>query len=305
MTLCDAIVVSYNSHEVVRRCVAPLAARPEVRVIVVDNASLDGTLDALDGAPVVTLARPRNEGFARACNIGWRTSDAPFVLLLNPDAVLTWSALRVLIRALEDHPEVAVVGPRLERADGTLELSQHRFPRLSTTYGQALFLHRLLRRARFEDDVRNALAYARPQSPDWLSGACLLIRRPVLEALGGLDERFFLYREDVDLCRRVRDRGLTVRYEPRAVALHDGGGSSRADVTLPLYAASRTLYARKHRSRLGALLERLGLGLSAATHAVASRGTGARIGHARSLPVVVRPSGESGAARARGGFSFV
>jgi N-acetylglucosaminyl-diphospho-decaprenol L-rhamnosyltransferase len=290
MTLCDAIVVSYNSRDVLRRCVAPLAERPEVRVIVVDNASVDGSLDVLDGAPVVTLAQPRNEGFARACNVGWRSSDAPFVLLLNPDAVLTWTALRVLIRALEEDPDVGVVGPRLERPDGALELSQHRFPRLSTTYGQALFLHRLFRRARFEDDVRDAGAYARPQRPDWLTGACLLVRRSVLEALGGLDERFFLYREDVDLCRRVRDRSLAVRYEPRAVALHDGGGSSRPDVTLPLYAASRIRYAQKHRGRLGALLERLGLGLRALTHVVASRGgVRARVGHAHSLAVVLRP----------------
>jgi N-acetylglucosaminyl-diphospho-decaprenol L-rhamnosyltransferase len=286
--LVDAVVVSYNSGATLRRCVAPLAAREEVRVIVVDNASADGSLAALADLAVDAVALGRNIGFARACNVGWRSGDASYVLFLNPDATIAWDAVLTLVRTLEDDPSVGVVGPRLEHLDGSLQHSQHPFPRLSTTYGQALFLHHL--GLDVVDDLRDPQAYDEPGSPDWLSGTCLLLRRRVLEDLGGFDERFFLYREDVDLCRRLRDRGLDVRFEPRAFALHEGGGSSTPDVTLPLYTASRVLYAHKYRGRAGALLERLGLALRALTHVVVTRdGRRGRLGHARSVVAALKP----------------
>ena len=298
MTLIDAVIVTYNSRDVVLRCIRPLMERPEVRIIVVDNASPDRTLEVLDGAPVVAISHRRNHGFARAANVGWRASDSPFVLLLNPDAVIDWAALVVLVRALEQDPGIGVVGPRLERFDGSLEFSQHRFPRLRTTLGQSLFLHRILRRRHFEDDLRDPDAYARPQRPDWLSGACLLLRRSVLEELGGLDERFFLYREDVDLCRRLSSRGRVVAYEPQARALHEGRASSAPDLVLPLYAASRIEYAKAHRGTLAVALERLGLGLGALTHMLVSTGGWrTRIGHTRALAVVLAPKTGSMSAR--------
>jgi GT2 family glycosyltransferase len=111
----------------------------------------------------------------------------------------------------------------------------------------------------------------------------------VLEDLGGFDERFFLYREDVDLCRRIWERGLSVRYEPRARVVHEGGGSSSPEVTLPLYTASRIRYAEKHRDRLGSLAERVGLALRALTHVVVtSVGHRGCRGHARSPVVALR-----------------
>lgn len=257
-------------------------------MIVVDNASADGTLTALAGLRVTGLALARNVGFARACNAGWRAGGAPFVLFLNPDAAIAWSGVRTLVATLERDPRIGVVGPRLERPDGSLEHSQHPFPRLRSTFGQALFLHRV--GVDVVDDVRDPAAYARPRSPDWLTGACLLLRRAVVKELGGFDEGFFLYREDVDLCRRLRDRGLQVRYEPRALAVHAGGGSSAPEIRHPLYTASRLRYARKHRGRAGALLERLGLALRALTHVVAtSEGRRGRLGHARALAVAIRP----------------
>jgi N-acetylglucosaminyl-diphospho-decaprenol L-rhamnosyltransferase len=284
--LVDAVVVSYNSRRTLRRCVEPLAGRDDVKVIVVDNASADGSLDALAGLGVDTLALGRNVGFARGCNAGWRSGDAPFVLFLNPDATIEPGAVLTLVRTLEEDPGVGVVGPRLEHFDGSLQHSQHPFPRLRSTYGQALFLHHF--GLDVVDDLRDPRAYDEPRSPDWLSGACLLLRRAILEELSGFDERFFLYREDVDLCRRLRDRGLDVRFEPRARALHEGGGSSSPDVTLPLYTRSRVLYAHTHRSPAGALLERLGLALRALTHVVITRdGRRGRLGHARSLGVAL------------------
>jgi GT2 family glycosyltransferase len=281
----DAVVVSYNSREELRACVAPLSGAEGVDLVVVDNASTDGSLEALLGLPVTAVQLCRNGGFAHGCNAGWRLGQAPFVLFLNPDAVLRPDDLDRLAQVLEQEPEVGAVAPRIVGADGVLQWSQRRFPRLRSVYAQALFLHRLLPAA--DELVRDEEAYARPGSPDWVSGACILVRRTLLEQLDGFDEGFFMYCEDIDLCRRVRDAGYGVRFEPAAVAVHEGGASTPAGSMLPVLAASRLRYARKHRGSVAAALERLGIALSALTHAVAARGgRSIRHGHARSFRLV-------------------
>jgi N-acetylglucosaminyl-diphospho-decaprenol L-rhamnosyltransferase len=284
MPLVDVAVVSYNSSRNLRACAEPLAGHPELRVIVADNASTDGALETVSDLPVVRLALPRNGGFAHGCNAGAAAGEAPYVLFLNPDAVMEPAAVLRLVRALEDAPDTAAVGPKILHADGSLEFSQRRFPRLRSTYAQALFAHRFLPWADWTDElVRDEGAYAQAGPVDWLSGASILIRRTVLDALGGMDERFFMYCEDVDLCRRVWDAGYAVRFEPDAVAVHEGGASAPRASLLPTLAESRLLYARKHRGRTGAALERGGIALGALTHLVVARRSAVRAGHARSL----------------------
>src|SRR6266511_3110398 len=132
------------------------------------------------------------------------------------------------------------VAPRIVHTDGTLDYSQRRFPRLRSTYAQALFLHRLFPRATWTDEViREDEAYARRGSPDWVSGACMLMRRSVLEELNGLDEGFFMYCEDIDLCRRLRRAGYDLVFEPDARVLHEGGASAPRTSLLPVLASSR------------------------------------------------------------------
>jgi N-acetylglucosaminyl-diphospho-decaprenol L-rhamnosyltransferase len=285
MTSIDVVVVSYNSRDHLRRCVEPLCGREDVRVFVVDNASPEGSLDAVAGLPVVPLQLQRNGGFAHGCNRGWRAGRAPFVLFLNPDASIDPDSLLTLVRVLEQNPGVGAVGPRILDADGVLDYSQRRFPRLRSTYARALFLHRLLPQASWTDElVRDEAAYETPSSPQWISGACLLVRRSELEDLDGWDEQFFLYCEDKDLCRRLRARGFDVRYEPAAVCTHHGGASAPGASLLHVLAASRIRYARKHRSRAAAALERLGLVIEAVIRlAIARGGAPARAGHARAL----------------------
>ena len=126
--------------------------------------------------------------------------------------------------------------------------------------------------------------------PEWASGACLLVRRDSLVALDGLDERFFLYCEDKDLARRLRDLGQHIVYEPGAIATHASGASTPGGGLVQVLAASRIAYARKHRGTVAATLERIGVGLGALTHAVAGRGGRARRrGHLAALAVAVRP----------------
>jgi N-acetylglucosaminyl-diphospho-decaprenol L-rhamnosyltransferase len=289
--LVDVVVVSYNSSAHLRRCVEPLLPDSDLNVVISDNASSDGSLDVLAGLHVQILRLPRNGGFAYGCNSGWRSGSAPFVLFLNPDATIDPGSVRRLTRVLEEDSTAGAVGPRILEDDGTVALSQRRFPRLTSTYSQALFLHRVFPRAAWASElVSDEAAYERPGSPDWISGACLLVRRELLERLDGLDEGFFMYCEDKDLCRRVRDAGHDVRYEPEAAAHHEGGASAPRASLLTVLAESRVRYARKHRGRAGAVLERVGIALTALTHmVVASGGWTARAGHAAAFRAALRP----------------
>jgi N-acetylglucosaminyl-diphospho-decaprenol L-rhamnosyltransferase len=285
----DAVVVAYNSREHLRRCVEPLAAMPGVHVIVADNASPDGGLETIADLPITMLQNERNGGFSYGCNRGWRAGDAPYVLFLNPDAHIDEPSVRALAAVLDADERVGIVGPRIELEDGSLAHSQRRFPRLASTYGRALFLNRLFPRAAWSSElVRDEAAYARPGRPDWIVGACMLVRRGLLEQLGGLDEGFFLYCEDKDLCRRIRDAGHDVRYEPGAVCIHSEGASAPRPGLLGILAASRVRYARKHGGRVAAALERAGLALVALPRIVAAgRDRARRAGHLAALLAVM------------------
>jgi N-acetylglucosaminyl-diphospho-decaprenol L-rhamnosyltransferase len=265
----DVVVVSYNSGATLRGCVEPLCDLPGVSVTVVDNASPDDSAAVVSGLPVRVIHAERNGGFAYGCNIGAAAGSAPHLLLLNPDARIEPESLRALVAVLEQDASIGVAGPRILDEDGQLDWSQRRFPRLRSTFAQALFLQRVFPRTSWTDEViRDAGAYERPAAPDWLSGACMLIRRTALEPLGGLDEGFFLYSEDTDLCRRMRSAGWGVRFEPAATARHEGGGSAPRHRTEWISARSRVHYARKHHGRPVAALHAAGVWLRALTHAV-------------------------------------
>jgi N-acetylglucosaminyl-diphospho-decaprenol L-rhamnosyltransferase len=296
VSLVDVVIVSYNSRHTLRACVEPLSHDADFHVNVVDNASADGSLSAIKDLAVEACALPENRGFAAGCNYGWRRGKAPFVLFLNPDARINGDSVRRLVGVLEAKPWVGLVGPRIVDSSGTLEPSQRRFPRLASTFSQSLFLHRVFPRAPWTDElVRDARAYAESRSAEWLSGACLLARRDVLERVGGWDERFFLYGEDKDICRRVWDAGLEVVFEPHATVAHAGGASAPRSTLLPVLAASRIRYAHKHSGHAEAVLMRIGIALGAFTHMLAARKRANRVGHARALIAALRPTNRTAA----------
>lgn len=291
MAQVDVVVVTYRSGETVRGAIDPLAGKDFVRIHVVDNASGDGTADLLRTLPVEAIELERNGGFAHGCNVGAAAGSAPYVLFLNPDARIEVEAVQALASALDGNDSLGIAAPRIVEPDGALDYSLRRFPRLRSTYAQALFLHRVFPDAPWVDEViREPAAYERPGPVEWVSGACLLIRRSVLERIGGMDEGFFHYSEDMDLCARVRDAGHGIRYVPEAVAEHEGGASAPRHGLLPILAASRIRYANKHDSRPVALLGRAGVALGSATHALVSKGGwAARRGHLRALAVALLP----------------
>jgi N-acetylglucosaminyl-diphospho-decaprenol L-rhamnosyltransferase len=287
----DVVVVSYNNEAHLRARVEPLSKVVDLNVVVVDSASRDETLASVHDLPITTIALERNRGFAHACNVGWRRGEAPYVLFLNPDATIDAEDIRLLVAAAE-RPGVGAAAPKIVGPSGALEYSLRRFPRLRTTYAQALFLHRFFPEAPWSDElIRAQEVYEHPWSPEWVSGACVLVRRDALEQIGGLDEGFFLYCEDIDLCKRLRRAGFEIRFVPEAVAVHEGGASAPRAALLPVLAASRVRYAQLHHSRRVVLLERLGIALGALTHAVVARGgLAARSGWARALVAAVAPS---------------
>jgi N-acetylglucosaminyl-diphospho-decaprenol L-rhamnosyltransferase len=288
----DIVVVSYNSGDTLRACVKPLCQIPGVEVIVVDNASPRDPLPTVADLPVRTIRAPRNGGFSYGCNLGSGRATAPYLLFLNPDARIDEAALHALLEVLGNDPATGLVGPRILDDDGSLSFSLRRFPRLRSTYAQAVFLHRLWPQASWTDElIRDAALYERPGTVEWISGACMLVRRSAYEAVGGFDEGFFLYCEDTDLCRRFWQAGHAVRFEPRAQVRHVGGASSGAGETQAIAARSRVLYARKHRDRRRARLEALGVALGEATHAaIALNRPASRRGHLAALRAVCGPA---------------
>jgi GT2 family glycosyltransferase len=230
----------------------------------------------------------RNGGFAHGCNVGWRLGRSPAVLFLNPDARIDAGSVASLAQVLVDDPRVGVAGPKILDSTGALDYSMRRFPRLPSTYAQAFFLHRVFPRALWVDEVvRDDSTYEMQRDPEWISGACILVRRTLLDTLNGFDEGFFMYCEDKDLCRRAWDAGFTVRYAPVAVAVHVGGVSAPRSELLPVLAASRIRYACKHAYGWRASAERLGVALGSVTHSAVGRG-GVRRGHARAFARALR-----------------
>jgi GT2 family glycosyltransferase len=246
------VIVTYNSAADIGACLEsiPAAARNTTHdVIVVDNASADGTAALVrERWPHVrVLDAGGNLGFARGNNLGIRATASELVLLLNPDTVPADGALDRLVAVLDAMPGVAVAGPRIVDDGGRAELSYGAMIGPLAELRQKLLTHGHERHwpllaARVEGASRLA------SFPDWVSGACLLIRRADLEAAGLLDERYFLYTEDVDLCAAVRAHGRLVRFSPEAEVVHVRG-ASRASSPGPAeqaYRRSQLAFYRKH-----------------------------------------------------------
>jgi N-acetylglucosaminyl-diphospho-decaprenol L-rhamnosyltransferase len=242
------VVVTFNTREATLACLASLARIP-AEVVVVDNASNDGTATAVRSRfPTARLIEnATNLGFSVACNRGWRATVAPNVLFLNSDALLTPSAASGLVDLLAREPKVGIVGPRLVDAAGHIEVSWGRDLGLV-----AEFVHRRLvlgvAAGRGSALCAAQAHHSAERDVDWVSGACLVARREALEAVFGFDEGFFLYEEDADLCLRVRREGWRVRFTPVVTVTHVRGVSMARDPGLGRlsYHRSHLRYYRKH-----------------------------------------------------------
>jgi GT2 family glycosyltransferase len=226
------ILVYYRAPEALRACLASLpAALADLRseILIIDNASGDGMAEEIRRlhSGIQLIESPANEGFARGVNRGIRESTGRCVALLNPDTRVEAGAFAKLVAHLDAHPEVGVVGPRITDPDGTLQLSCRRFP----THWTGLFNRYSLFTRVFPSNPWSRaylmldFDHATTRSVDWISGACMVTRRAVIDRVGMLDEAFFLFNEDVDWCRRMHAAGFRVVYLPAATCTHMIGAS--------------------------------------------------------------------------------
>lgn len=232
------VIVSFNTCSYLARCLAavpPAAGGLAIEVIVVDNGSSDGTQAMVAGEfPSVRLIQSQeNLGFGRANNLGARAAAGRTLLLLNSDCELQPGSLAIMLCALDQDPSLGGVFCRLLNGDGSLQPSVHRsFPSPWSLAGELIFLSSF-RYAVYRNPALHSWLLRRTirhhnQTHDvaWGGGACVLIRREVFETVSGFDERFFMYCEDMDLCKRIRDAGYRLRYLPDASAVHHWGKST-------------------------------------------------------------------------------
>jgi N-acetylglucosaminyl-diphospho-decaprenol L-rhamnosyltransferase len=242
VSVLSIVIVSFNARADLVNCLVSLAKAPPSRdgheIIVVDNASTDGSAEAAERIPGVRVIRMgRNEGFAAANNAGIRESRGDLLLLLNSDTLVPPGALDRLVERLSATEPAAIAGPRLVDGEGRPELS---FGRMISPLNE--FLQKRRTAPWIEAET------AREQFVDWVSGACLLVRRADADAAGLFDERFFLYTEDVDFCHAVRKLGRKVLFTPAAEITHLRGRSRAAqpEASRNAYRASHLAFYQKH-----------------------------------------------------------
>ncbi len=266
----DIVIVNWNVAGLLAQCLHSIAGQADgtvgpdgtlsvashrVRVHVVDNASTDGSVRMVQNRfPWVhLLASEVNLGFTGGNNLAIPHAHGRYILLLNPDTELTPGSLAVMMQYAQQHPTVGVLGPRLRYGDGTLQPSRRRFPTLTMAMMESTIMeqwfpnNRWAARYRMEETPEDAV-----QQVDWLTGACLLTRKDVWDQIGLLDDRFFMYSEELDWCQRAADAGWLRVYLPTAEVVHYEGQSSgqlKASRHI-LFNASKVLYFSKHHGRL-------------------------------------------------------
>jgi hypothetical protein len=264
-------IVSYHTRDLLARCLASIQDAPPAgsyEIIVLDNASGDGTVEMLraQDPDVRVIASDTNLGFAAGVNRALAQAQGETLVILNPDTEVRAGALDALAGFLRDHPEAGAVGPRLVGPAGELELSCHAFPSLGRALSGQLGLARLFPRSRlFGAYNMTWWDHAQARRVDWISGACLVVTRRAWDAVGPLDEGYFMYFEDVDWCRRLVPAGLQCWVLPAAEIMHHEAASWRQTGPPRVLASQRAAfrYFRKHHGRPAEITLRLMTGLGA------------------------------------------
>jgi len=294
------VIVSYNVRDLLETCLrsiemAQISLTPrkesladEIRaeVVVVDSASSDHTADMVRQIyPWVRLLEPRiNVGFSRGTNLGINAALGQFIFLLNPDTLVEKQAVVELVDFLKRHPAVGVVGPQLLNGDGSIQSSRRRFPSMATAFFESTWLQRfapssLLARY-FVDDQESTVT----QNIDWITGAAMMVRREVIDQIGLLDEGFYMYSEELDWQRRIKNEGWEIVFYPNAKIVHLGGKSSDLvpEQTHIAFQTSKVRYFQKYHGAVAGSTLRIFLLVSYASQ-LAMELAKAAIGNQRGL----------------------
>jgi N-acetylglucosaminyl-diphospho-decaprenol L-rhamnosyltransferase len=254
---CDlsVVIVTHNGRELALRTLRSAQAANgglHSEWIVVDSGSSDGTPEAIEAEfDEVEVLRVPNRGFAAGNNAGIARSAGRYVLLLNPDVEICEGTLAELIAALDSRPEVGIASVVQRGSDGGLQYSMRRFPTPLRDLGESLFAAHWPVFGTLQELEMRTERYRQETSPEWVVGAFMCARAEAIASIGGMDERFFLYSEEIDWCLRARKAGWDVRHLPSMSVVHHAGRRDRGDLMAQL-AHSRSLFARKHHGRLGA-----------------------------------------------------
>lgn len=269
--LISVIIVSYNTRGITLKCLGALPGetRFSLEVIVVDNASTDGTAEAIAvNFPNVRLLRnQQNTGFSAANNQGMRVAQGGYFLLLNSDAFVQPGAIGKLLYFLEKNPRAGAVGPQLLNADGTLQRSCHRFPTPARAWIENLWISTLLSNHPTLGGYR-FWNHDGERFVDFVSGACILVRRKTYEQVGGFDELFFMYAEETDWQRRMHGKHWLVGFTPDAKVVHLGGASGGATGIRRQVFESLDRYQCKHHGVAGLVSLRLAMVIGNAVRTV-------------------------------------
>jgi N-acetylglucosaminyl-diphospho-decaprenol L-rhamnosyltransferase len=256
------VIVNWNVRDLLRRCLHSIMSNFQIEIIVVDNASSDDSVAMIEEEfPQVRLiANSKNVGFTVGNNQGIAAGRGRYVLLLNPDTEIVGNALATMVEYMDEHPEVGALGPQLLNPDGSIQSSRRRFPTLATAFLESTILQQwfphscVTRHYYIADRPDNEI-----QEVDWVTGACLLVRREAIEEVGLLDKDFFMYSEELDWCRRAKERGWKTVYLPTARVIHHGGQSSEQVKSFQhiQFQRSKIRYFRKHHGSWQAEILRL------------------------------------------------
>jgi N-acetylglucosaminyl-diphospho-decaprenol L-rhamnosyltransferase len=288
----SVIIVSWNVSSLLADCLDSLRLEPlradglTVEAIVVDSASSDGTAAmVMEHYPQVKLlTQAENVGFTVGNNIGLNAATGRFLMLLNPDTLVIDDVLAQLVKYMDAHSDVGVVGPQTRNANGTIQSTRRRFPTLATAIFESTWLQPfaprgVLNRFYVTDIAEDAIA-----DVDWVQGSAFMVRRKAYEQVGGLDERYIMFSEEVDWCKRIKSAGWRVVYVGTAQIIHYGGQSTE-QVTARKhihFQQSKLRYFRKYHGPLAAMLVRIVLLASYAQQLVAES-VKAAVGYKRAM----------------------
>jgi N-acetylglucosaminyl-diphospho-decaprenol L-rhamnosyltransferase len=252
------VILNYNTADLLRECLHSLRSdieAGEVRVIVVDNCSVDESRSMLDDKfpQVETVFLEKNTGFSTGNNTALKMLDSDYAMLLNPDTEVRPGAIRAIIDFMDNTPRCGVMGPKLLNPDGSRQLSCRSFPSYKTAFFNrySLFTRLFPENRHSREYLLSSLEANEPMEVDWVSGAALVVRCSAIKQVGLLDEGFFMYAEDVDWCYRFKQSEWEVWFMPDAEIMHHIGGSSRSLPAKTLLERHRSMYYfyRKHYSR--------------------------------------------------------
>lgn len=268
-SMIDIIFVNYKSTEHLIRClfsVEKFCGYDNINILIQDNASRDDISHVPSIFPNVQLTvNPTNLGFAKAINQALLKATGEYVVIMNPDTAVADGFFESCIRYMESHPKFGVLGPRILDGDGTIQNSARSFPTAWTAFfGRTSWISRHFPKNPFTR--RNLLNLQsdgeNPMEVDWVSGACMVVRRKAIDAVGPMDERFFMYWEDADWCRRMWNHGWHVVYYPRASVYHFAGKSAdknRFQSAIEFHKSAYRLFSKYASSSIGKPFAIMGL----------------------------------------------